>query len=211
MRRENGTRVLSLSAFRAGKKHANCATHLVNMQLVGVFLVSLCMHSSAATENYEAFRNRGEDSSVEMRVGRRVTRRIRKHKSQEHVREESEDAKSKEVQGGTDAVNYGFASGKETVVSVNQASSLPAARRIQEQNLMASTFVESVASPGVRLLSEEGNGVSSGGREKGIRTLRGKHVVKEPITVFLKSLVGHNAEVSCHEGGRGVCRAKIIS
>ena len=188
------------------------------MQLAGVFWAFLSMRSSTTMENDEAFRNRGQDSSVKMRVTRGVTRRIRKHTSQEHVREELEDAKSN---GGTDAVNYDFANGMDTVVSVNQVSSLPAVRRTQEQNLMASTFVESVASPGARFLAGVGpmefsterwsfpplasrGEVSSGDREKGIRTLRGKHVVKEPITIFSKSLVGHNAKVSCHEGGRGV-------
>ena len=45
-----------------------------------------------------------------------------KHTSQEHVREESEDARSKEVQGVTDAVNNGFASGKDTAASSNQVA-----------------------------------------------------------------------------------------
>ena len=59
----------------------------------------------------EALRNRGRglDSLVDMRVERKVTRRIRRHATRQLV---SEETTRDEVQGGTGVVTYDLANGE---------------------------------------------------------------------------------------------------
>ena len=92
-----------------------------------------------------------------------------------------------------------------------QVSSQPAARRTQDKDLTSSSFVESVASKSGRFAAEDDDGITSVNREKhaqereeGVRTLRGKHVVTQPVTILGERLVGHNAKLICQQGSRGV-------
>ena len=65
--------------------------------------------------------------------------------------------------------------------------------------------------PSAHSVDENRGGVIALDREKQLvnrgqeaLTLRGRHVVREPIRVLEEGLVGHSATVSCHRGGRGV-------
>ena len=196
--------------FEAGKKQASCVSHLVDMQLIRALWVCLSTSSSGASETGDALRNRGRglDSPVDMRVERKVARRIRKRATRQLV---SEETMRDEVDVGTGVLTHDSANGEDNVVGTLQVSSQPAARRAQEQDLASSSFVESVASSGARFSAQDDDGVTSVDpekhaqeRKKGVRTLRGEHVVKQPITIFGERLVGHNAKVICHNSSRGV-------
>ena len=107
-----------------------------------------------------------------------------------------------EDQDGTGVVTDDFANSEEEVVGALHVSSQLAARRTQEKDPTSSSSIERVASPGARFSAEDGDEVISADREKqaderggGVRTLRGQHVVKQPITVFGERLVGRNAKV----------------
>ena len=196
--------------FEAGKKQASCVAHLVDMKWTPAIWAWLCTLSSGALENGDALRSRGRGmhSLVDMRAEGKVTRRIRKRATRQF---ESEEATRDEVQVGTGVVTHDFANGEDSVAGALQVSSQPAARRSQDQDLTSSFFVESVALSGSRFLAEGDDGVSSVDREKqaqerkkGVTTLRGEHVVKQPITILGERLVGHNAKVICHYSSPGV-------
>ena len=193
--------------FEAGKKQASCVARRVDMKRTLALWACLSARSSGALENGDALRSRGRGlhSPVDMRVEGKVTRRIRKSATQ------SEEATRDEVQVGTGVVTNDFANGEDSVAGALQVSSQPAARRSQDQALTSSFFVESVASSGSRFLAEGDDGVSSVDREKqaherkeGVTTLRGQHVVKQPITIFGERLVGQNAKLICHYSSPGV-------
>ena len=196
--------------FEAGKKQASCVAHLVDMKWTRALLAWLSIVSSSALENGDALRNRGRglNSPVDMRVEGKVTRRIRKRATRQV---ESEETMRDQVQGGTGVVTHDFSNGEDSVAGALQVSSQPAARRSQDQYLASSSFVESVASSGSPFSAEGDDGVSSVDREKqaqerkeGVRTLRGQHVVKQPITIFGERLVGQNATLICHYSSPGV-------
>ena len=160
----------------------------------------LAATSIGGLENGEAFRNRGQESIADMRVERKVTRRIRRHATRQLV---DEEIMRNEDQDGTGVVTDDFANSEEEVVGALHVSSQLAARRTQEKDPTSSSSIERVASPGARFSAQDGDGVISADREKqtdergggGVRTLRGQHVVKQPITVFGERLVGRNAKV----------------
>ena len=196
--------------FEAGKKQASCVSHLVDMQLIRALWVCLSTSSSGASETGDALRNRGRglDSPVDMRVERKVARRIRKRATRQLV---SEEILRDEMEVGTGVLTSDLANGSDSVVGPLQVSSQPAARRAQDQDLTSSSFVESVALSGSRFSAGGADGVSSVGRgkqeqtsKKGVTTLRGQHVVKQPITIFGERLIGQNAKLICHYSSPGV-------
>ena len=71
------------------------------MQMVRAFSALLLIIGSDAMETGEALRNRGADSFAEVGVGRKVTRRVRKHATGQLV---SEETTRNEVPGGTGAM-----------------------------------------------------------------------------------------------------------
>ena len=169
------------------------------MKLVVTLWTLLAATSIGGLENGEAFRNRGQESIADMRVERKVTRRIRRHATRQLV---DEEIMRNEDQDGTGVVTDDFANSEEEVVGALHVSSQLAARRTQEKDPTSSSSIERVASPGARFSAQDGDGVISADREKqtderggGVRTLRGQHVVEQPITVFGERLVGRNAKV----------------
>ena len=178
------------------------------MHFVGVLWFVLITRSSGALETGDALRNRGRglDSLVDMQVERKFTRRTRKRATQQLV---SKEPVRNEVQDGTGVVTSDSANAEANVVEALQVSSQPAARRTHEQNLTSSSFAEHVASAGARFSTEDDDAITSLDREKyaqqrkrRVKTLRGHHRVRQPITIFGEELVGHNATVICRKGNR---------
>ena len=120
------------------------------MKLVRTLWTLFAATSLGRLENGEALRNRGQKSLADMRVDRKVTRRIRKHATRRLLNGE---IMRNEDQDGTDIVTDNFANGEEEVVGALQVSQL-AARRFQEKD-PTSSFIERVASPGAPVDEDE--------------------------------------------------------
>ena len=170
------------------------------MKLVRTLWTLLAATSLSRLENGEALRNRGQTSMADMRVDRKVTRRVREPATRRLLNDE---IMRNEDQDGTDVVTDNFANGDEEVVGDLQVSQL-AARRFEEKGPTSSS-IERVASPNAPVAEDEVVPEKQADERKGgVRTLRGHHHVKQPITVFGERLVGRNAKVLCRKDGRGV-------
>ena len=92
------------------------------MKLVRTLWTLFAATSLGRLENGEALRNRGQKSLPDMRVDRKVTRRISKHATRRLLNGE---IMRNEDQDGTDIVTDNFANGEEEVVD-DEVEDVPA-------------------------------------------------------------------------------------
>ena len=179
------------------------------MHFIGVLCAVLPIKSSGAFEIGDVFRSRGRSlaSPIDMRVERKFTRRVRKRATQQLV---SGEPVHDEVQDGTGVVIYDSTSGEGNLAGALQVSSQPVARWTQEQNLIPLSFFERIAPASARFPTEDDDTIASLDREKyaqqmnkrRVKTLRGRHRIRQPITILGEEFVGHEAEVICREGNQ---------